>query len=69
MAVKALDLAPFHLFLEPFADLDGIVPQADDDWQDFRWPGNYEWTDSTWKAFTEQSTLLLREAAFSLARS
>ncbi len=48
MAFHIYDLGPVSGKLQEYADMDGMIPETGDKWQDFRW------THSNTKAFKAQ---------------
>ncbi len=48
MAFYIYDLGPVSSQLQEYADMDGMIPETGDKWQNFRWP------HSNAKAFKEQ---------------
>lgn len=60
MAFDILDLGPVCAKLQKYADRDGKIPEAGDDWQDFNWPrsfaerfGDRQTGRESWQAFLE----------------
>lgn len=60
MAFDIFDLGPIGAKLQEYADRDGRIPEAGDDWQDFNWPrslaerfGDRQTGQERWQAFLE----------------
>jgi hypothetical protein len=51
MSFHFSNLGMFSGELQAFADLDGYIPEAGDEWFDFQWPAGTCWDKDTWQEY------------------
>ena len=49
MSFRFSNFGQFANELQAYADLDGFVPEAGDDWAELRWDAAIDWNDDTWQ--------------------
>lgn len=48
MAYHVSNLGAYGTEAAQYADLNGYVPEAGDDWRDLQWDAAIEWSDEAW---------------------
>jgi hypothetical protein len=55
MAFHYTNLGLFGEELKKYTDIDGFIPEAGDEWENFYWDAMIEWDDDSWEDFVAEA--------------